>query len=348
MQAVLTGRGENDNAKSDVPLEGRRTTQIIGRAKICCCFFVLFLGGAHLHLGSNKGQYTYHSLALSDVYTCLKLTSSETLRLCLLAFTFEEGHCSKKPIFLLLLSWNIFGRINAHLPVRVRRPGINMHNPFPWFQDIMKFMALFSLVIMAFMVGLHNLFWYYSERNNIEIQYPGRMPAEGVKAEKAFGGWVQRHAETALFFFFFRLMSTINCLIILPLFGGSGRRKKGGCAWVFLVAFFVRKCPECLLSLCRLTGHSGPLWWLGRMTPDYVVLQRICVSCLECPRYSPPECCRHSVFILSHRSAKWSRCSLQGVSDIHCCNCLISVLNDRNVLFRILATFSVLIVSLVC
>ena len=63
-----------------------------------------------------------------------------------------------------------------------------MHNPFPWFQDIMKFMALFSLVIMAFMVGLHNLFWYYSERNNIEIQYPGRMPAEGVKAEKAFGG----------------------------------------------------------------------------------------------------------------------------------------------------------------
>ena len=49
------------------------------------------------------------------------------------------------------------------------------------------------------------------------------------------------------------------------------------------MAFFVRKCPECLLSLCRLTGHSGPLWWLGRMTPDYVVLQRICVSCLECP-----------------------------------------------------------------
>ena len=52
----------------------------------------------------------------------------------------------------------------------------------------MKFMALFSLVIMAFMVGLHNLFWYYSERNNIEIQYEGRRPADGVKAEKAFGG----------------------------------------------------------------------------------------------------------------------------------------------------------------
>ena len=52
----------------------------------------------------------------------------------------------------------------------------------------MKFMALFSLVIVAFMVGLHNLFWYYSERKSIEIQYPGRKEAQGVKAEEAFGG----------------------------------------------------------------------------------------------------------------------------------------------------------------
>ncbi|XP_076470184.1 short transient receptor potential channel 7-like [Babylonia areolata] len=55
-------------------------------------------------------------------------------------------------------------------------------------KDIMKFLALFSLVIVAFMVGLHNLFWYYSERNSIEIQYEGRPDAGEVKAEKAFGG----------------------------------------------------------------------------------------------------------------------------------------------------------------
>jgi hypothetical protein len=55
-------------------------------------------------------------------------------------------------------------------------------------QDIIKFLALFSLVIMAFMVGLHNLFWYYSERKSIEISYEGRREATGVKAETAFGG----------------------------------------------------------------------------------------------------------------------------------------------------------------
>ncbi|XP_076449136.1 short transient receptor potential channel 7-like [Babylonia areolata] len=55
-------------------------------------------------------------------------------------------------------------------------------------KDIMKFMALFSLVIIAFMVGLHNLFWYYSERKTIEIPYEGRKEAQGVKAEVAFGG----------------------------------------------------------------------------------------------------------------------------------------------------------------
>ncbi|KAL8589975.1 hypothetical protein ACOMHN_007001 [Nucella lapillus] len=55
-------------------------------------------------------------------------------------------------------------------------------------KDIFKFLALFSLVIIAFMVGLHNLFWYYSERSSIEIQYPGRPDPGEVKAEIAFGG----------------------------------------------------------------------------------------------------------------------------------------------------------------
>nr|KAG5713047.1 hypothetical protein BaRGS_021841 [Batillaria attramentaria] len=55
-------------------------------------------------------------------------------------------------------------------------------------KDIMKFMALFTLVILAFMVGLHNLFWYYSERKNIELSYEGKFVADGVRAEDSFGG----------------------------------------------------------------------------------------------------------------------------------------------------------------
>lgn len=55
-------------------------------------------------------------------------------------------------------------------------------------KDIMKFMALFTMVILAFMVGLHNLFWYYSERDDIEVQYEGRPEAQNVKASSSFGG----------------------------------------------------------------------------------------------------------------------------------------------------------------
>ncbi|CAG5116513.1 unnamed protein product, partial [Candidula unifasciata] len=58
-------------------------------------------------------------------------------------------------------------------------------------KDIAKFLALFVLVILAFMVGLHNLFWYYSERKFIELDLPGR-PKEGeVRAEKSFGGFIE-------------------------------------------------------------------------------------------------------------------------------------------------------------
>lgn len=36
-------------------------------------------------------------------------------------------------------------------------------------QDILKFLAVFNLVMVAFLVGLHNLFWYYSASDSIEI-----------------------------------------------------------------------------------------------------------------------------------------------------------------------------------
>ncbi|KAH9502963.1 Short transient receptor putative channel 3 [Bulinus truncatus] len=52
-------------------------------------------------------------------------------------------------------------------------------------KDVAKFGALFLLVIFAFMVGLHNLYWYYSERVNIELNTTVH-PTE-VKAEKHFG-----------------------------------------------------------------------------------------------------------------------------------------------------------------
>lgn len=60
-------------------------------------------------------------------------------------------------------------------------------------QDIAKFLALFVLVILAFMVGLHNLFWYYSERKNIELGLPTRPHEGDVRAEKSFGGYVAFH-----------------------------------------------------------------------------------------------------------------------------------------------------------
>lgn len=56
-------------------------------------------------------------------------------------------------------------------------------------QDIAKFLALFVLVILAFMVGLHNLFWYYSERKFIELDLPNRPDEGEVKAEDNFGGY---------------------------------------------------------------------------------------------------------------------------------------------------------------
>ncbi|XP_067652224.1 short transient receptor potential channel 7-like isoform X3 [Haliotis asinina] len=50
-------------------------------------------------------------------------------------------------------------------------------------KDILKFLALFSVVILAFMVGLHNLYWYYSSRHDIEVVQRNFT----VNAEKSFG-----------------------------------------------------------------------------------------------------------------------------------------------------------------
>ncbi|KAH9502968.1 Short transient receptor putative channel 6 [Bulinus truncatus] len=55
-------------------------------------------------------------------------------------------------------------------------------------KDITKFGVLFAVVIFAFMVGLHNLYWYYDERDAIEIQFPGRPIVDNVNAQDNFGG----------------------------------------------------------------------------------------------------------------------------------------------------------------
>lgn len=50
-------------------------------------------------------------------------------------------------------------------------------------KDILKFMLLFIVVIGSFMVGLHNLYWYYSVHDDIEITNHDFQ----FKAEKYFG-----------------------------------------------------------------------------------------------------------------------------------------------------------------
>lgn len=55
-------------------------------------------------------------------------------------------------------------------------------------QDIAKFLALFGLVLIAFMVGLHNLFWYYSEHEHIELDLQDGPDTGDVRASESFGG----------------------------------------------------------------------------------------------------------------------------------------------------------------
>ena len=52
----------------------------------------------------------------------------------------------------------------------------------------MKFMVTFLLIFLAFMVGLHNLYWYYNPeiRNQVEL-VPRNV---NTKAERGFGTYV--------------------------------------------------------------------------------------------------------------------------------------------------------------
>ena len=55
-------------------------------------------------------------------------------------------------------------------------------------QDILKFLCIFSVVFVAFMIGLHNLYWYYpkSVRKNVEF-LPNNITTD---AEMSFGVYV--------------------------------------------------------------------------------------------------------------------------------------------------------------
>ncbi len=57
----------------------------------------------------------------------------------------------------------------------------------------MKFMVIFFIVFLAFLVGLNNLYWYYDESVREEVQlYPHNYYKEqndeiDTNAERAFG-----------------------------------------------------------------------------------------------------------------------------------------------------------------
>ena len=61
----------------------------------------------------------------------------------------------------------------------------------------MKFMVIFFIVFLAFLVGLNNLYWYYDDNVRSEVQlYPPNYYEQNTsvpvdtKAEKAFGTYV--------------------------------------------------------------------------------------------------------------------------------------------------------------
>lgn len=52
-------------------------------------------------------------------------------------------------------------------------------------QDILKFAVIFLVVFVAFLVGLHNLYWYYPKETRQFIEFiPNNIT---TSAEKAFG-----------------------------------------------------------------------------------------------------------------------------------------------------------------
>ncbi len=52
-------------------------------------------------------------------------------------------------------------------------------------QDVMKFMVTFLLIFLAFMVGLHNLYWYYEPSIRRQVEYIDHQIE--TRAEKGFG-----------------------------------------------------------------------------------------------------------------------------------------------------------------
>ncbi len=61
------------------------------------------------------------------------------------------------------------------------------------FQDVSKFMIIFCIVIIAFMVGLNNLYWYYepNTRQQVELGLDGiflpQNDTSEITAENNFG-----------------------------------------------------------------------------------------------------------------------------------------------------------------
>ncbi len=57
----------------------------------------------------------------------------------------------------------------------------------------MKFMVIFFIVFLAFLVGLNNLYWYYDPtmREMVQVVKDGKYrPELHSNAEKAFGTYV--------------------------------------------------------------------------------------------------------------------------------------------------------------
>ena len=52
-------------------------------------------------------------------------------------------------------------------------------------QDVMKFMVTFLLIFLAFMVGLHNLYWYYLPSIRSQVEHIDHKIK--TRAEAGFG-----------------------------------------------------------------------------------------------------------------------------------------------------------------
>ncbi|XP_025087997.1 short transient receptor potential channel 3-like isoform X2 [Pomacea canaliculata] len=89
--------------------------------------------------------------------------------------------------------------------------------------DITRFMVLFTLVLFAFMVGLHNLYWYYGSQK-VKMDLNGTLVS--VHAAKAFQGL--RQTFTSLFWSMFGQVSISEIAVKHPQPDGSVSRLPGG------------------------------------------------------------------------------------------------------------------------